>query len=165
MSYTGNGGESSAIANLAESIPHVRMGSGTIGRFVASGSLTAGRYGLYRWDMPARAHGAAAHFHRTFSESFYVLDGIVSLFNGVDWGAAGPGDYLYVPEGGIHAFRNDTDEPVSMLILFAPGIEREGYFEELAKIALTGRTMTEGDWADLYSRYDQTMVGPDRVGP
>jgi oxalate decarboxylase/phosphoglucose isomerase-like protein (cupin superfamily) len=26
-----------------------------------------------------------------------------------------------VPEGGIHASRNESDEPASMLILFAPG--------------------------------------------
>lgn len=158
MSYAGEGGEASAIAVTAESVRSVRMSSGTMARFVAPGSLTAGRYGLYRWDMPARAGGADAHFHRTFAESFYVVDGTVSLFNGLDWGLAEVGDYLYVPEGGIHGFRNDTDAAASMLILFAPGVEREGYFEELAKIAATGREMTDGDWAELYARYDQTMV-------
>ena len=158
MSYTGEGGETSATANLAESIPHLRMSSGTIGRFIATGELTAGRYGLYRWEMPPHASGAGAHFHRTFSEAFYVLDGLVSLYNGVDWGAAGAGDFLYVPEGGIHGFRNDTDDPATMLILFAPGAAREGYFEELARIALAGREMTPEDWTALYAQYDQTMV-------
>jgi len=158
MSYTGDAGEANAIAVTAESIRSVRMSSGTMARFVAPGSLTGGRYGLYRWDMPARAGGAGAHFHRTFSESFYVLDGTVSLFNGQDWGLAEAGDFLYVPEGGIHGFRNDADAPASMLILFAPGVAREAYFEELAMISATGREMTDGDWAELYARYDQTMV-------
>jgi len=158
MSYTGEAGEASAIAVTKESIRSVRMSSGTMGRFVAPGSLTEGRYGLFRWDMPARAGGAGTHFHRTFSESFYVLEGTASLFNGQEWGLAESGDFMYVPEGGIHGFRNDADEPASMLILFAPGIAREGYFEELAKIAATGREMTSDDWADLYARHDQTMV-------
>jgi len=158
MSYAGDGGEANAMAVTRESIRSVRMSSGTKVRFVAPGSLTGGRYGLYRWEMLARAGGAGAHFHRTFSESFYVLEGTVSLFNGQDWGLAEAGDFLYVPEGGIHGFRNDADDPASMLILFAPGVAREAYFEELAKIAATGREMIEGDWAELYARFDQTMV-------
>jgi quercetin dioxygenase-like cupin family protein len=158
MSYTGSAGEATATAHLAETIPHLRMSSGTVGRFVATGELTKGRFGLYRWEMPPHSGGAGAHFHRTFSESFYVLEGLVSLYNGVDWGAGGPGDFLYVPEGGIHGFRNDSDEPATMLILFAPGAKREGYFEELARIALSGREMTPADWTALYEQYDQTMV-------
>ena len=31
-----------------------------------------------------------------------------------------PGDFLYVPQGGVHAFRNESGEPASMLILFTP---------------------------------------------
>ena len=29
--------------------------------------------------------GADPHFHKTFSESFYVLEGTVRLFNGETW--------------------------------------------------------------------------------
>lgn len=36
--------------------------------------------------------GRAAHIHKTFSESFFVLDGTVSLFNGEDWVSAKKGD-------------------------------------------------------------------------
>jgi hypothetical protein len=42
-----------------------------------------------------------------------------------------------------------------MLILFAPGIAREGYFEELAEIRRTGAEPTEQEWADLFARHDQ----------
>jgi hypothetical protein len=65
---------------------------------------------------------------------------------------------MYVPEGGIHGFRNDSAAPASMLILFAPGIAREAYFEELAEIGWSGRTMTKADWDELYARHDQVMV-------
>ena len=104
MSYVGDGGETSATAVPAATVRSLKFKSGTIARLVAPGSLTAGRYGLFRWDMPARAGGAGAHFHRTFSASFYVLDGTVSLFDGREWTTAEAGDYLYVPEGGIHGF-------------------------------------------------------------
>ncbi|MGW5449516.1 cupin domain-containing protein [Streptomyces asiaticus] len=41
----------------------------------------------------------------------------------------GEGDFLYVPAGGLHGFQNDSDEPVSMLMLFSPGAPREEYLE------------------------------------
>lgn len=44
---------------------------------------------------------------------------------------AGPGDYLYVPEGGVHGFRASAG--ASMLLMFAPGGPREDYFETLAR--------------------------------
>ena len=158
MSYVGDGGETSAISVPAATVRSLEFKSGTIARLVAPGALTAGRYGLFRWDMPARAGGAGAHFHRTFSESFYVLDGTVSVFDGNAWTDAAAGDYLYVPEGGIHGFRNDADAPASMLILFAPGAPRERYFEELVEIGASGRTLTKEEWAEVYARHDQTMV-------
>jgi uncharacterized RmlC-like cupin family protein len=158
MSYSGDEGETSAVSLPADAVRTLEMRSGTLARIVAPGSVTEGRYGLYRWDMPARAGGAGAHFHRTFSESFYVIDGAVNLFDGSAWITAGAGDFLYVPEGGIHGFRNDSDAAASMLILFAPGVAREGYFEALAEIAATGRTPSQEEWAELYARFDQTMV-------
>jgi quercetin dioxygenase-like cupin family protein len=158
MSYVGDGGETSAISIPGAAVRSLEFKSGAIARLVAPGALTAGRYGLFRWEMPANASGAGAHFHRTFSESFYVLEGKVGLFDGRAWTTAKPGDYLYVPEGGVHGFRNDTDQPASMLILFAPGAPRERYFEELAEIGASGRTLSKDEWAELYARHDQTMV-------
>jgi mannose-6-phosphate isomerase-like protein (cupin superfamily) len=156
MSYVGNG-EASGILRAADAIEAVQIRLSTA-RYVAPGSLTAGRYGLFRWDMRPKAGGASSHFHRTFSESFYVLSGTILLYDGRDWTEGRGGDFLYIPEGGIHGFRNESDEPASMLILFAPGPPREEYFNELARISAEGRTLTDEEWADLYARHDQTMV-------
>jgi quercetin dioxygenase-like cupin family protein len=158
MSYAGDAGETSAIAVPKATARALHYKSGTVGRFVATGTLTRGQYGLYRWELLAKAGGAGGHFHRTFSEAFYVIDGTPSFYDGASWATSAPGDYLYVPEGGIHGFRNDSDAPATFLILFAPGIAREAYFEELAEIGNSGREMTQADWAELYARHDQTMV-------
>jgi uncharacterized RmlC-like cupin family protein len=158
MSYSGDTGQMSAIAVPSASMERATMKSGTVGSFVATGSLTRGEYGLFRWDMPANAAGAGGHFHRGFSEAFYVIEGSPTFFDGRTWAPGTPGDFLYVPEGGIHGFRNDSDAPASMLILFAPGIAREAYFLELEEIGRSGRTMTKADWDDLFARHDQVMV-------
>jgi quercetin dioxygenase-like cupin family protein len=47
------------------------------------------------------------------SESFFVLSGTMRLFDGGDWVDGHTGDYLYLPPGGLHGFRNEADEPAS----------------------------------------------------
>jgi uncharacterized RmlC-like cupin family protein len=75
----------------------------------------------------------------------------VRLYDGKGWHDATPGDFCHVPEGGIHAFKNESGEPASMLILFAPGAPREGYFEGLA--AGLG-DLSEEERADFFLRHD-----------
>lgn len=67
MTYLGDTGEISATHRRAGDAP-TRQIRTTTARYVAIGSETAGRYGLYRWDMNGPG-GATPHFHRTFSES------------------------------------------------------------------------------------------------
>lgn len=96
-------------------------------------AVTDHEFGLYRVELGPRAGGPSTHFHRTISESFYILSGTVQLADGERTIDAEPGDFLYVPVGGLHAFGNVSDEPASMLLLFAPGAPRETYFEEVAQ--------------------------------
>ena len=102
---------------------------------------------------PAPA-GPGPHFHRTISESFFVLSGTIRLFNGERWVDGTAGDFLFVPEGGLHAFRNESGEPASMLILFVPGAPREGYFEGLA----SGVERSEEEWAKFFADHDTYWV-------
>lgn len=105
--------------------------------------------------MSPEPSGPSPHFHRTISESFFVLSGAVGLYDGERWRDAQPGDVLHVPAGGVHAFRNDSGAPASMLILFCPGAPRERYFEALAELAATGRAMTDQERLEFLRSHDQ----------
>jgi mannose-6-phosphate isomerase-like protein (cupin superfamily) len=130
-----------------------RLAVGTMrATVVAASDQTGGRYSLYRLDLAPAGGGAAPHFHRRFAESFQVLSGLVQLYDGRSWTDAGPGDHLFVPEGGVHGFRNERPEPVSMLSI--PAAPREEYFAALARLAETGGTPDD----EFYARYDQYMV-------
>jgi hypothetical protein len=76
--------------------------------------------------------GDGGEFSAVYRSGDQVPELRVRLLHGQRWVDATPGDFLYVPEGGVHAFRNESGEPASMLLLFAPGAPREGYFEGLA---------------------------------
>jgi quercetin dioxygenase-like cupin family protein len=157
LSYTRQMGEVTAAYRPIADVPALERRS-TVARFIAPGSATDGEFGLFRWEMQPHAGGPAAHFHRTYSESFYILDGTVRLYDGARWVAATAGDFLFVPRGGIHAFANESDASATMLLLFAPGAPRERYFEELAEIETTRRQLTPEEWTELYARHDQVMV-------
>ena len=127
-------------------------------RMVAPGAVTAGRFGLVEYRLGPRAPGAAPHYHQTFSESFYVLSGEVTLYAGGRWQPYRPGDFALASERGVHGFRNDSDEPVSFLILFTPGTAREAFFAETAELRRSGRTLDPEEMAAFYARHDQVMV-------
>jgi mannose-6-phosphate isomerase-like protein (cupin superfamily) len=127
-------GDVSARYRPADTAPELPRPGGAAS-YLATGATTQGRFGLYRWDMGPEPAGAQAHYHRTFSESFFVVSGTVQLFDGSTWLAGQPGDFVYVPEGGLHGFRNESGSPASLLILFAPGAPREAYFEGLVELA------------------------------
>ena len=124
-------------------------------RYLAGARHGDRELGVFRWSMDERRSGPDPHFHRTMSESFFVLSGVVRIFDGTAWGSCGSGDFVHVPPGGVHAFRNESGAPADMLILFAPGAPREGYFEELAEIAFSGRELDDTEWVELYARHDQ----------
>jgi quercetin dioxygenase-like cupin family protein len=151
--YLGDAGLINATFRPAGHDPEIRYRSGGTVPYLATGASTAGQFGLYRWEMAAEPSGPDPHFHRTISESFYVLDGTVRLYDGTRWIDGKPGDFLFVPEGGIHAFRNESGAPASMLLLFAPGAPRQDYFEMLARVA-EGLVLNDEEKTAFFLRHD-----------
>lgn len=151
--YSGDAGEVSARFRPDAHEPELTSPSGLRVHYLSTGASTGGEFGLYRWEMGPGLGGPDPHFHKTISESFYVLSGTMRLYDGARWVDATPGDFLFVPEGGIHGFRNESGEPASMLLLFAPGAPREDYFETLADKARRD-ALTEDDWTEFYLRHD-----------
>jgi mannose-6-phosphate isomerase-like protein (cupin superfamily) len=155
--YHGDSGEASATVRPAGADPELLLPATNV-HYLATGATTGGDFGLYRWEMTGAPTGPAPHFHRSITESFYVLSGTVQLYDGTGWADAHPGDYHFVPPGGIHAFRNDSGEPASMLLLFTPGAPREAYFEGLAELARSGRQPSAQEMTEFYRQHDQFMV-------
>lgn len=134
--YLGEGGEVTATHRPHDHAPDFVYANGTQVHYLITGARTGGLFGLYRWEMEPEAGGPGPHFHRTMTESFYVLTGTVAIFDGRDWVQVVPGGFVHVPIGGIHGFRNASPvEPASMLLHFAPGAPREAYFEGLPEMA------------------------------
>lgn len=155
--YLAELGEASATYRPGGAEPELVYPNGVRVGYLATGATTNGLFGLYRWEMGESRSGPGPHFHRSIEESFYVLSGSIRIYNGRRWVATKPGDFIHIPFGGIHGFRNESGQPASMLIHFAPGAPREAYFEDLARFARDGQP-TEHEMALFYARHDQFMV-------
>ncbi len=143
-------GEVSASYRPVDTAPELTYSSGNTVHYLSTGASTNGQFGLYRWEIGPEPGGPEPHFHRSISESFYILAGSMRVYDGTRWIDTAPGDYVHVPEGGIHGYRNESGAPVSMLLHFAPGAPREGYFEGLPELA----TMTDEERAAFFLRHD-----------
>jgi len=154
--YLGEGGESRSLFRSADASPNVDSPPGIPHHYLATHESTGGEFGLYRVDMGPACPGASTHFHRSISESFFILSGKVNLFDGERWITSRPGDFLYVPPGGLHAFHNEADEPASMLMLFAPGAPREEYLEKIGEVAQRGGEELQ----EFLVRHDSFFVDP-----
>ncbi|MEU7897508.1 cupin domain-containing protein [Nonomuraea sp. NPDC049152] len=162
--YVGDTGEINALFRPATTAPDFvsqpvtssgpNVGQGTAYHYLSTTASTGGEYGLYRVDMGPEFGGPSTHFHKAMSESFFILSGTMRLFDGWRWVDATAGDYLYVPVGGLHAFRNESGEPASMLMLFAPGAPREEYFEGITQLA----GLREEERAEFFLRHDSFFV-------
>ena len=155
--YHGDAGEVSARFRPRGAPANVTYPNGTTVDYLATGDTTDGQFGLYRWNMAPGPGGPDLHFHRTMSESFFILTGVVTLGDGQKDVAARSGDYLYVPPGGLHSFKNHTDEPASMLLLFTPGAPREGYFEGLLELA-QGKEMSGSELEAFFVEHDNIYL-------
>ena len=155
--YLGDTGEVSARLRRADEPAELTTRTGFC-HYLATGAGTDGRFGLYRWEMGPEPSGPGPHFHRTMSESFFVLSGTVRIYQGTQWVDTHPGDFVFVPEGGIHGFRNESGADASMLILFAPGAPREAYFEGLVEIAHRTEKPSQQELDDFYARHDNTWL-------
>ena len=118
-------------------------------RPAASSASTAGTW--------ARSpSGPDAHFHASISESFFVLSGTVRLYDGKALGRrARQVTSSTCPPGGIHAFRNESGELASMLILFTPGRAAGGLLRDAGRRRVRG--MTDDEQAEFFLRHDTLL--------
>jgi mannose-6-phosphate isomerase-like protein (cupin superfamily) len=108
--------------------------------FLATGVSTDGACSIIRANLPARRLGAPRHYHGFTTESFYILQGSLTLLEDQCWKTYSPGELVTVRPGVLHAFRNDADTPVEFLIITTPG----GH--ERLLLGLARMILEEGEW-------------------
>jgi quercetin dioxygenase-like cupin family protein len=104
------------------------IGPGDSYRFLVTGEETGGAYFAMEAHVPPGG-GPPPHIHRHEDETFYVIEGEVTIRLGDATVTADVGDFVNVPRGTVHGFRNEGPDTARMILTFTPaGMER--FFEE-----------------------------------
>ena len=117
------GAESGAYVHQSEAGELRWMGE-TSTYFLATGETTRGAFALVD-ERAKRGESVPLHLHRDDMESFYVVEGEITLFIGDQPGVrSGVGSFAHIPGGTVHGFRVES-ETARYLILTTP---RHGEF-------------------------------------
>ncbi len=136
---------------------------GTLAWVKATGDQTGGRLSLVEHIAPA---GLASpwHVHHTEDESFYVIEGNLTIIVGDQRLSLHPGGYGFGPRDIPHAFRVEGEQPAHILLLTTSG-DFANFMLEASEpaTALTLPEPREPDFAKLAAlagKYGVELLGP-----
>ena len=96
--------------------------------FLITGEETDGAVFMSEISVPPGG-GPPPHIHHREDESFYVREGTLTIRAGDRTVNASPGDFVHIPRGTVHSFKNIGNGHAKMLVTFTPaGMEK--FFEE-----------------------------------
>jgi mannose-6-phosphate isomerase-like protein (cupin superfamily) len=98
--------------------------------------------------------GPVPHVHDAMVDSFFVLEGTLTVALDGTPQEAGPGTYAMVPPGNPHTFSNLGTEPVRFLNIMAPG----GFEAYLREVSALGGPADPAKMAEIASKYDFRAV-------
>jgi quercetin dioxygenase-like cupin family protein len=119
--------------------------------FLVTGEESGGAYFAMQALVPPGG-GPPPHIHRREDETFYVLEGEIEFLLGDETIVAGVGDFVNVPRGTVHSFRNAGTETARLVLTFTPaGIER--WFAETLEPAPNDAEDPPDNYDEVVERY------------
>ncbi len=131
---------------------------GTPHLFKATAASTAGRFDFITGSFAPRT-GPPLHFHVHQDDTFYVLEGILTVQVGDEVFDLAPGDFLSIPPRVGHCFDNlhNGDRPVSAINLMTPG----GHFDMFGEMAgIAPGPDQDREMREVTARHGTIIVGP-----
>jgi mannose-6-phosphate isomerase-like protein (cupin superfamily) len=135
------------------------------GRYRAkvAGEQTDGRLSQIHIIEP-RGAAPPLHLHHDADETFYLIDGEISVFLGDERVEAGAGAFLFVPKGTVHTWLVRSEQAEALVTLAPAGLE--SFFAEAGVPAVPGEPNANQMDVDLQEMnriaeaYGVEFVGP-----
>lgn len=90
------------------------------------------------YTVPVDA-GPPLHVHTLEDETFWVLEGTLSVYVNGEQFEAGPGSLVYGPRGVPHTFKNRSRQAVRILLMVTPPGNFETFFAKVGEPTADGR--------------------------
>ena len=131
--------------------------------FKASGRDTEGRFDFFVVEVGFRT-GPPLHVHALQEDTFYVLEGVLTVQLGDEVTELVPGDFASAPPGVPHTFENADAEQgtVRVVNVMTPGIGFDRFIDQF--MALQERNADSAEMErlgeELGEEYGVRLVGP-----
>ena len=97
--------------------------------FLVTGEESGGACFIIQITTPPGG-GPPPHIHLHEEESFYLFEGTLLIQAGGRTFRASPGDFVHIPRGTVHSFRNDGNVDAKFLVTCSPAGGLENFFRE-----------------------------------
>ena len=127
------------VFHKADAAEIFRRGS-MVSEFMLTTEQTEGRYSIIKETFGSEFSSYPGHIHKSHSEVFFIISGIMEWTVNGDTQQIGPGDLVYIPPNSHHAGRVVGDEDAHALMLYEPAGYEQNYFR--------GRALSEEERQD-----------------
>ncbi len=124
---------------MVENRPRIYHLLGNLLTFHAFPEETGNKYTVVEIKAAPGA-GAPPNHHAGEDECFFILEGRFEFFLDGETIQTGPGDFIKVPDGAVHAFSCTSETPGRMICVNAPGLMHDTFFTEAGDAMPDGTT-------------------------
>ena len=121
--------ESSPFTQGRQSLDRSIWYNGSLMTFLATGEDTEAQFALIE-AVTRKGNGPPPHIHHREDETFYVLEGEITVSVGDRTIKATPGMMVFLPRGIAHTFVVDSEQARVLVLVTPAGLE--GWFKEFS---------------------------------
>ena len=130
------GSQPDLVKHVAAGCGAAYWGPGSLMTFLATGKDTGGAFFVSEMCVPPGG-GPPPHVHSREDESFHMQEGTLKVQVGADTLTVSAGDFVFLPRGIAHSFKNTGDTNARALVLITPA-GLENFFAEVFEPAVKG---------------------------
>lgn len=101
--------------------------------------------------------GPPPHVHSEEEETFYIVEGELEFQIDDKYHIASKGDFVYIPPGTVHRFKNIGDTTSTMLVTFSPS-RMDGFFLEVFPVVKNKNLMNPPTMDQLMEKMDKAAA-------
>ena len=135
----------------------LRSGPGRDLVFKVTGDDTGGAFDYFVVEVAPHG-GPPLHVHHRQEETIHVLSGTFKVRIGEETFVCEAGGFAYLPSGVPHAFRNLTEDPARIVVVYTPGGGHR-FYEEFGPLTRDGEP-DRAEVAALFEKHDMSLLGP-----
>lgn len=106
--------------------------------FLQEGSDTNGQAALFECTVPAGAKVPVPHYHESYDELIYGLEGVITFTVNGQPNRVGPGGSLFIPRGAVHGFTNRDADDAKVLVMITPALIGPDFFMDCGALVSGG---------------------------